>query len=149
MTTPADVAVIPRDIRFRTDSAHGTAWLGGDPVAQVLRKRGARAVGADRCRDATRPRDRGQDERAVVGIVGGVDEQVSGCGLCGNAGVPGGVGGGPHHERTAGQGRRRFDLPGALLGARLTGLLSPRQLMRAIAMMLVVAGAAMLVQAFV
>jgi hypothetical protein len=36
MTTPADVAVIPRDIHFRTDSARGTAWLGGDPVATAV-----------------------------------------------------------------------------------------------------------------
>lgn len=40
-------------------------------------------------------------------------------------------------------------IPGAILGARLTGRLSPRQLMHAIAVMLVVAGVAMLVQAFV
>ena len=36
MTTPADVAVIPRDVHFRTDSARGTAWLGGDPVATAV-----------------------------------------------------------------------------------------------------------------
>lgn len=40
-------------------------------------------------------------------------------------------------------------IPGALLGARMTGLLSPRQLMRAIAVVLVLAGVAMLVQALV
>jgi uncharacterized membrane protein YfcA len=40
-------------------------------------------------------------------------------------------------------------IPGALLGARLTGLLSPRMLMRAIAAVLVVAGVTMLVQALV
>jgi len=38
-------------------------------------------------------------------------------------------------------------IPGALLGARLTGRLSPAQLMRAIAVVLLVAGVAMLVQA--
>jgi predicted metal-dependent hydrolase len=36
MTTPADVAVIPRDVHFRTDCARGTAWLGGDPVATAV-----------------------------------------------------------------------------------------------------------------
>jgi predicted metal-dependent hydrolase len=36
MTTPTDVAVIPRDVHFRTDSAHGTAWLGADPVATAV-----------------------------------------------------------------------------------------------------------------
>jgi hypothetical protein len=36
MTTPADVAVIPRDVHFRTGSAWGTAWLGGDPVATAV-----------------------------------------------------------------------------------------------------------------
>jgi uncharacterized protein len=40
-------------------------------------------------------------------------------------------------------------IPGALLGARLTGLLAPRELLRAIAVVLLVAGVAMLVQAAV
>ena len=40
-------------------------------------------------------------------------------------------------------------VPGALLGARLTGRLNERQLLRAVGIVLVVAGAAMLVQAFV
>ncbi len=40
-------------------------------------------------------------------------------------------------------------IPGALLGARLTGLLAPRYLMRAIAVVLVVSGVTMLVQAIV
>lgn len=40
-------------------------------------------------------------------------------------------------------------IPGALLGARLTGRLSPGQLMRAIAVVLVIAGVTMLVQALV
>jgi uncharacterized membrane protein YfcA len=40
-------------------------------------------------------------------------------------------------------------VPGALLGARLTGLLAPAHLMRAIAAVLLVAGTAMLVQAAV
>ncbi len=39
-------------------------------------------------------------------------------------------------------------IPGAFLGARLTGLLEPRQLLKAIAFMLLAAGAAMIVQAF-
>jgi uncharacterized membrane protein YfcA len=38
-------------------------------------------------------------------------------------------------------------IPGALLGARLTGALSREQLLRAIGAVLVVAGAAMLAQA--
>jgi hypothetical protein len=36
MQTPPDVRVIPRDVHFRTESAHGTAWLGGDPVATAV-----------------------------------------------------------------------------------------------------------------
>ena len=40
-------------------------------------------------------------------------------------------------------------IPGALLGARLTGRLAPAQLMRAIAVVLLIAGVSMLVQAFV
>ena len=40
-------------------------------------------------------------------------------------------------------------VPGALLGARLTGLLAPRTLVRAIAVVLLIAGVAMLVQALV
>ena len=40
-------------------------------------------------------------------------------------------------------------VPGALLGARLTGRLAPAQLMRAIAVVLLIAGVSMLVQAFV
>ena len=40
-------------------------------------------------------------------------------------------------------------VPGALLGARLTGRLSERQLLRAIGAMLVIAGVATLVQALV
>jgi uncharacterized membrane protein YfcA len=39
--------------------------------------------------------------------------------------------------------------PGALLGARLTGRLNERQLLRAVGVVLLVAGAALLVQAFV
>ena len=40
-------------------------------------------------------------------------------------------------------------VPGALLGARLTGRLNEQQLLRAVGVVLVVAGAALLVQAFV
>jgi uncharacterized protein len=40
-------------------------------------------------------------------------------------------------------------VPGALLGARLTGRLNERQLLRAVGLVLLVAGAATLVQAFV
>jgi uncharacterized membrane protein YfcA len=40
-------------------------------------------------------------------------------------------------------------VPGALLGARLTGRLNERQLLRAVGLVLLVAGAALLVQAFV
>ena len=40
-------------------------------------------------------------------------------------------------------------VPGALLGARLTGRLNERQLLRAVGIVLLVAGAALLVQAFV
>jgi uncharacterized protein len=40
-------------------------------------------------------------------------------------------------------------VPGALLGARLTGRLAPAQLLRAIAVVLLIAGVSMLVQAFV
>jgi uncharacterized protein len=40
-------------------------------------------------------------------------------------------------------------VPGALLGARLTGSLNERQLLRAVGVVLVVAGSALLVQAFV
>ena len=40
-------------------------------------------------------------------------------------------------------------VPGALLGARMTGRLAPAQLMRAIAVVLLIAGVSMLVQAFV
>jgi uncharacterized membrane protein YfcA len=40
-------------------------------------------------------------------------------------------------------------VPGALLGARLTGRLNERQLLRAVGLVLLVAGATMLVQAFV
>jgi len=36
MQTPPDVSVTPRDIHFRTESAHGTAWLGGDPIATAV-----------------------------------------------------------------------------------------------------------------
>ena len=36
MHTPADVVVIPRDVHFHTESARGTAWLGGDPVATAV-----------------------------------------------------------------------------------------------------------------
>src|SRR5512137_2531947 len=36
MQTPADIAVLPRDIHFPTESAHGTAWLGGDPIATAV-----------------------------------------------------------------------------------------------------------------
>jgi hypothetical protein len=36
MQTPSDITVIPRDIHFRIESAHGTAWLGGDPVATAV-----------------------------------------------------------------------------------------------------------------
>jgi predicted metal-dependent hydrolase len=36
MQTPSDIAVIPRDIHFRTESARGSAWLGGDPVATAV-----------------------------------------------------------------------------------------------------------------
>ncbi len=36
MQTPSDIAVIPRDIHFRTESARGAAWLGGDPVATAV-----------------------------------------------------------------------------------------------------------------
>jgi hypothetical protein len=36
MQTPADVSVIPRDIHFRTESSHGTAWMGGNPVATAV-----------------------------------------------------------------------------------------------------------------
>ena len=40
-------------------------------------------------------------------------------------------------------------VPGAILGARLTGRLAAAQLMRAIAVVLLIAGVSMLVQAFV
>ena len=40
-------------------------------------------------------------------------------------------------------------VPGALLGARLTGRLNEQQLLRAVGIVLLVAGAALLVQAFV
>jgi uncharacterized membrane protein YfcA len=40
-------------------------------------------------------------------------------------------------------------VPGALLGARLTGRLNERQLLRAVGLVLLVAGATLLVQAFV
>ena len=40
-------------------------------------------------------------------------------------------------------------VPGALLGARMTGRLAPAQLLRAIAVVLLIAGVSMLVQAFV
>jgi uncharacterized membrane protein YfcA len=40
-------------------------------------------------------------------------------------------------------------IPGALLGSRLTGRLSPDQLLRAIGAVLLVAGAATLAEAFV
>jgi predicted metal-dependent hydrolase len=36
MQTPANIAVIPRDLHFRTESARGAAWLGGDPVATAV-----------------------------------------------------------------------------------------------------------------
>lgn len=36
MGTPIDVAVIPRDVHFRTESARQGAWLGGDPVATAV-----------------------------------------------------------------------------------------------------------------
>jgi hypothetical protein len=36
MQTPPDIAVIPRDLHFRTESARGAAWLGGDPVATAV-----------------------------------------------------------------------------------------------------------------
>lgn len=36
MQTPTDIAVTPRDIHFPTESAHGTAWLGGNPVATAV-----------------------------------------------------------------------------------------------------------------
>jgi uncharacterized membrane protein YfcA len=40
-------------------------------------------------------------------------------------------------------------IPGALVGARLTGRLGEQQLLRAVGVVLLVAGSAMLVQAFV
>ena len=36
MTTPADLTVTPRNIRFDTSSAKGAAWMGGDPVATAV-----------------------------------------------------------------------------------------------------------------
>ena len=36
MQTPTNIQVTPRDIHFRTESARGTAWLGGDPVATAV-----------------------------------------------------------------------------------------------------------------
>ena len=36
MPTPSDVSVIPRDVHFRTECAHGSAWLGGNPVATAV-----------------------------------------------------------------------------------------------------------------
>ena len=36
MGTPIDVAVIPRDVHFRTESVQQGPWLGGDPVATAV-----------------------------------------------------------------------------------------------------------------
>ena len=36
MQTSSDIAVILRDIDFRTESACEAAWLGGDPVATAV-----------------------------------------------------------------------------------------------------------------
>jgi uncharacterized protein len=36
MQTPLDILVTPRDVHFRTESARGTAWLGGNPVATAV-----------------------------------------------------------------------------------------------------------------
>jgi uncharacterized protein len=36
MQTPDTVCVVPRDIHFATQSAHGRAWMAGDPVATAV-----------------------------------------------------------------------------------------------------------------
>lgn len=36
METPADIAVVPRDLHFRVERARGASWLGGDPVATAV-----------------------------------------------------------------------------------------------------------------
>ena len=47
MQTSSDIAVIPRDIDFRTESACEAAWLGGDPVATAPRVPASAGANAD------------------------------------------------------------------------------------------------------
>ncbi len=89
---------------------------------------------------------------ALIRFVGGDTFRAVGTnvavGLClGVAGVLGHLAGGVDWTLLAvGSGA---SVPGALLGARLTGRLNEQQLLRAVGIVLLVAGAALLVQAFV
>jgi uncharacterized membrane protein YfcA len=83
----------------------------------------------------------GESPARAVGTNMTVGVCVGAAGLVGH--LPGGV------DWTAFWVGAAASIPGALLGARLTGRLEPAQLMRAIAAVLLVAGAAMLVQSVV